>query len=54
MLLKAGLQPDRVTYNILLKCCMRNRLADKALHTYEEMTKLGIPVYFLACTYFAC
>ena len=41
---EAGLRPDRVTYNTLLKCCMRNRLADQAMQTYREMGQLAIPV----------
>ncbi|KAA6424792.1 MAG: hypothetical protein FRX49_04966 [Trebouxia sp. A1-2] len=40
---EAGLRPDRVTYNTLLKCCMRNRLADQAMRTYREMVQLAIP-----------
>ena len=44
MLQEAGLKPDRVTYNTLLKSCMRNRLADQALQTHREMMQLGIPV----------
>lgn len=40
---EAGLRPDRVTYNTLLKCCMRNRLADQAMQTYREMVQLAIP-----------
>lgn len=44
MLQEGGLKPDRVTYNTLLKSCMRNRLADQALQTHREMRQLGIPV----------
>jgi len=50
---EAGLRPDRVTYNTLLKCCMRNRLADQAMHTYREMVQLAIPVSLLPKTCFA-
>lgn len=44
MLLAAGLQPDRVTFNTLLKACMRGNLADKALHTFTRMRHLHVPV----------
>lgn len=44
---EVGLRPDRVTYNTLLKCCMRNRLADQAMQTYREMVQLAIPVSLL-------
>ncbi len=44
LLQKAGLKPDRVTYNTLLKCCMRNCLPDKALDLHKQMSQFGIPV----------
>ena len=40
----AGLKADTVTYNTLLKCCMRNDLPDKALLLFDQMTKATIPV----------
>ena len=42
------MQADRVTYNTLLKACMRSNLADKALQTYEQMLHLKLPVSPLA------
>ena len=47
MLVVAGMQPDRVTFNTLLKACMRGNLADKALLTFDKMRQLKIPVGFL-------
>ena len=44
MLTAAGLEPDLVTYNTMLKCCMRNNLPDKALHLFGELTRQNIPV----------
>lgn len=44
MLVTAGLQADRVTFNTLLKACMRGNLPDKALHTFDQMRQLKIPV----------
>lgn len=44
MLVAAGLQADRVTFNTLLKACMRGNLPDKALHTFHQMHQLKIPV----------
>ncbi|KAL3142638.1 hypothetical protein ABBQ38_002947 [Trebouxia sp. C0009 RCD-2024] len=43
MLVAVGLQPDRVTFNTLLKACMRGQLADKALHTFDHMRHLKVP-----------
>lgn len=43
MLTAAGLEPDLVTYNTMLKCCMRNNLPDKALHLFGELTRQNIP-----------
>lgn len=47
MLVAVGLQPDRVTFNTLLKACMRGQLADKALHTFDHMRHLKVPVGLL-------
>lgn len=44
MLMAAGLQADRVTFNTLLKACMRGNLPDKALHTFRQMQQLKVPV----------
>lgn len=44
MLVAAGLQADRVTFNTLLKACMRGNLPDKALHTFQHMQQLKLPV----------
>ena len=44
MLVAAGLEADRVTINTLLKVCMRGNLPDKALHTFNQMQQLKIPV----------
>ena len=44
MLVAAGLEADRVTFNTLLKVCMRGNLPDKALHTFHQMQQLKIPV----------
>ena len=42
--MEAGLQPDRVTFNTLLKACMRSNLVDKALQLFDQMRSLRIPV----------
>lgn len=44
MLTMAGMKADRVTFNTLLKCCMRSDLPDKAMQLFREMVKLQIPV----------
>ena len=44
MLVAAGLEADRVTFNTLLKVCMRGNLPDQALHTFHQMQQLKIPV----------
>ena len=46
MLVAAGLEADRVTFNTLLKACMRGNLPDKALHTFHHMHQLKVPVGF--------
>ena len=44
VLMAAGMEADRVTFNTLLKACMRGNLADTALHTFHHMQQLNIPV----------
>ena len=40
----AGLKADTVTYNTLLKCCMRNNLSNMALVLFDKMTEARIAV----------
>ena len=54
MLVAAGLEGDRVTFNTLLKACMRGNLPDKALHTFHHMHQLKVPVGFSSFPFWSC
>ena len=44
LLRASGLEPDRVTFNTLLKSCMKAGDAQKAQQTFTVMQELHIPV----------